>query len=282
MGSAGFSGSICTGVAYMENSAPVSVMRKRAMPWTETPGAVLYLDLDRFKPVNDELGHHAGDLVLVEVARRLRESVRAGATVARVGGDEFVVVLPDCTTPRPVAARIAEAVQAPIRVEGTQVSVGTSIGFAVFPEVASTLDELLHAADAALYEVKRNGRGGIARARRPVDEGLGRLVHGPLGLGDSGAAGQELPYGLAGAALRLLREMTDGRGRRGQPQLPLLRRAQPGEQAQQRRLARAVGPDQADHISGRDDEVEPAEQGTVTVTGGEVLGDEGGSHRGRS
>jgi diguanylate cyclase (GGDEF)-like protein len=137
-----------------------------------TPGALLYLDLDRFKPVNDRLGHHAGDLVLVEVARRLRETVRAGATVARVGGDEFVVVLPECATPRLVATRIAEAVEAPIHVQGESVTVGTSVGIATYPDTAADLNGLLQAADGALYAAKRAGRGGIVRAAgRAPDRG---------------------------------------------------------------------------------------------------------------
>ena len=89
---------------------------------------------------------------------------RAGATVARVGGDEFVVVLPECTTPRLVATRIVEAVEAPIVVEGELVAVGTSVGIATFPDIASDFTGLLQAADAALYQAKRTGRRGIVRA----------------------------------------------------------------------------------------------------------------------
>jgi diguanylate cyclase (GGDEF)-like protein len=144
-----------------------SVMRKElARP--RRPGALLYLDLDRFKPVNDRLGHHAGDLVLVEVAHRLRETVRAGATVARVGGDEFVVVLPECTTPRLVATRIVEAVEAPMHIAGESVTVGTSVGIATYPDVAADLAGLLQAADGALYEAKRTTRGGVVRAAGPA------------------------------------------------------------------------------------------------------------------
>ncbi|HET6562256.1 MAG TPA: GGDEF domain-containing protein [Marmoricola sp.] len=150
-----------TGLA---NRSHLEVVMKDVLARPRTPGALLYLDLDRFKPVNDLLGHHAGDLVLVEVARRLRETVRAGATVARIGGDEFVVVLPECATPRRVATRIVEAIEAPIEIDGHEVSVGTSIGIAVFPGLATELTGLLQAADAALYDAKRAGRGGIVRA----------------------------------------------------------------------------------------------------------------------
>ncbi|CAM5731832.1 hypothetical protein STENM223S_02795 [Streptomyces tendae] len=133
---------------------------------------------------------------------------------------------------------------------------------------------------AAEREPPLQGGGvGVVRAGRAVDQALGGLVHGVLGLGDAGAAGQEGAHGLAGPPLRLLREVADGGGGRGEPQLALLGRGEPGEQAQQRGLAGAVGSDQADHVAGRDDEVEPGEQGAVAVSGGEVLGDEGGSHQ---
>ncbi|CAL9628649.1 hypothetical protein SUDANB21_06041 [Streptomyces sp. enrichment culture] len=133
---------------------------------------------------------------------------------------------------------------------------------------------------AAQREPAFEGGGvGVVRAGCAVDQTLGRLVHGVLGLGDAGAAGEEGAHGLAGPPLRLLREMADGGGGRGEAQLALLGRGEPGEQAQQRGLAGAVGPDEADHVAGRDDEVESGEQGAVAVSGGEVLGDEGGSHQ---
>ncbi len=112
------------------------------------------------------------------------------------------------------------------------------------------------------------------------DEGLGRLVHGALGVGDPGAAGQELGDGLAVAPLGLLREVADGGGGRGEPQLALLRAVESGEQAQQGGLARAVDSDETDHVSRGDDEVEPGEERAVAVSGGKVLGDESGSHQG--
>ncbi len=151
----------------LSNRSHLEVVMNDVLGAPHTTGALLYLDLDRFKPVNDLLGHHAGDIVLVEIARRLQESVRAGATVARIGGDEFAVVLPGCQTPDQVAARIAEAVEAPIQIGDEQVSVGTSIGIAAFPDVAGDLAGLLAAADAALYQAKRTGRRRVGRARRP-------------------------------------------------------------------------------------------------------------------
>jgi diguanylate cyclase (GGDEF)-like protein len=177
----------------LSNRSHLEVVMKELLSRPTTPGALLYLDLDRFKPVNDVHGHHAGDLVLTEVARRLRETVRSGATVARLGGDEFVVVLPECTTPRRVAARLVEAVEAPIDIEGTVVTVGTSVGIAPFPDVAAGLGDLLRAADVALYEAKRTGRRGIVVARAvtsadaaPTEGASTRSASAPLG--DLGAA----------------------------------------------------------------------------------------------
>lgn len=115
---------------------------------------------------------------------------------------------------------------------------------------------------------------------RPVDEGLRGGVHRGLGIGDARAAGQELAHGLVGAALRFLRQVADRGGGRGEPQLALLRLVETGEQPEQRRFTGAVDSDETDHITGRDHEVELGEESAVAVSGGEVLGDESGSHQG--
>jgi diguanylate cyclase (GGDEF)-like protein len=124
--------------------------------------AVLFLDLDDFKPINDHLGHEAGDLALIEIARRLSSVVREADTLARVGGDEFVIVISDLDTTRDVAQAAAcvvaskciEAVSAPMTIKNEVRSVGISIGIAMGTG-ASSFDDLLSAADTAMYRAKQ-------------------------------------------------------------------------------------------------------------------------------
>jgi len=124
--------------------------------------AVLCLDLDRFKPINDTLGHAAGDAVLRETAARISARLRETDTVARVGGDEFVVVSYDHAgglDPDGLCQRLLETVTQPIEVAGERVEVGLSIGIACCPDDAVDVDRLLSYADMALYEAKQAGRG---------------------------------------------------------------------------------------------------------------------------
>ncbi len=125
-----------------------------------TPLALLLIDLDRFKDVNDTLGHHHGDLLLRQVGARMGALLRATDTVARLGGDEFAVVLPgaDSATGTVVAAKIATALAAPFAVEGRDLTIGASIGIAVCPEHGVDAETLLRRADVAMYAAK--GRGG--------------------------------------------------------------------------------------------------------------------------
>jgi len=123
--------------------------------------AVLYLDLDRFKAVNDTQGHLVGDEVLRQVAARFAGCVRAEDTVARVGGDEFVVLLPRANRPEEaalVADKLRSTLSEPIVVDDSQVTLTVSVGIALFPVDGSRPDDLVGAADHAMYAAKRGGR----------------------------------------------------------------------------------------------------------------------------
>lgn len=123
--------------------------------------AVMFIDLDRFKEVNDSMGHKAGDILLCEVARRLKDGMRPGDIVARLGGDEFVVVA-HCASGTDSAARIAEkllsSLSAPIDIEGQEVFVGGSIGISMYPQDGQTRELLFQNADTAMYRAKAAGR----------------------------------------------------------------------------------------------------------------------------
>ncbi len=122
---------------------------------------LVFIDLDRFKPINDTLGHSVGDAVLTEVARRLQALVRVGDTVARLGGDEFTVLAEDLASEadaHQIAARALEAIARPFHVAGREVFVGASIGIAYAREAAVSAETLLRDADTAMYEAKRSGR----------------------------------------------------------------------------------------------------------------------------
>jgi diguanylate cyclase (GGDEF)-like protein/PAS domain S-box-containing protein len=129
----------------------------RASGRADTHVAVLILDLDRFKEINDALGHAAGDTLLVELGRRLEGVLRESDTVARLGGDEFGVLLPDARVPDDVlaaVARIRKAVEEPVTVQDLPLSVEGSIGIALHPQDGAESDALLQSADVAMYRAK--------------------------------------------------------------------------------------------------------------------------------
>ncbi|MFP5429412.1 MAG: diguanylate cyclase domain-containing protein [Gammaproteobacteria bacterium] len=127
----------------------------------QTSVAVLYVDLDRFKAINDSCGHHVGDEVLRQAAARLRDSARESDLVARLGGDEFAMVL-DSREPRRAASLVSgKILQAFARVTdigGSKIQVGSSIGISIYPDDSTDADELVKCADKAMYQAKASGR----------------------------------------------------------------------------------------------------------------------------
>ncbi|HSV51858.1 MAG TPA: diguanylate cyclase [Burkholderiaceae bacterium] len=150
-----------TGVA---NRAGLAAHAER-LPIDAAPRALMLIDLDHFKPVNDRFGHEAGDAVLVEIAGRLEKQVRPGDTVARLGGDEFVILFdgaPDRDMLETIARRLLEAVAAPLVFRGETLAVGGSVGVACDPKATMDLAALMRAADVAMYHIKARGRAGYA------------------------------------------------------------------------------------------------------------------------
>jgi diguanylate cyclase (GGDEF)-like protein len=134
-----------------------------ARPFEQVHFALLFIDLDKFKTINDVHGHNCGDVVLKTVAQRLREVVRTSDIVARYGGDEFVVLLKDVSSMRDVVAteeKIRHAVEQPIALEQDEVDVGASLGWAIFPQDGEDADTLLKVADMRMFEAKRTRRQG--------------------------------------------------------------------------------------------------------------------------
>jgi diguanylate cyclase (GGDEF)-like protein len=126
------------------------------------PGALLLIDLDRFKEVNDTLGHDYGDALLIEVSQRLHATLRREDTLARLGGDEFAVLVagvPDRATVVELAGRLQDALRRPFALRGVAVELEASIGVALYPEHGETAGTLLQRADVAMYDAKRGGHG---------------------------------------------------------------------------------------------------------------------------
>ncbi|MFK4135716.1 EAL domain-containing protein [Pseudomonas luteola] len=150
-----------TGLANRRAMYSFLEARLEVPPSLEDPLYVFYLDLDGFKPINDTLGHAAGDKVLVEVARRLQDSMREDDLVARIGGDEFVIVASGMSS-RPVierfCSRLLKTLQSSMTIDKHEVNVGCSIGIVSAPKDSCRADDLLRFADIALYEAKAAGR----------------------------------------------------------------------------------------------------------------------------
>lgn len=127
--------------------------------------ALMFIDLDRFKAVNDNLGHDVGDMLLKVVSERIHTCMRSSDILFRIGGDEFTVILPVITEPEEavsVATRVLEAVAAPVLIDGHELSVGATIGIAIYPGDGDSAGELLRNADAAMYSAKASCRGTLA------------------------------------------------------------------------------------------------------------------------
>ncbi len=164
----------------LHNRAAFLEMFDHALGHAERCGrrlALLYLDLDRFKKINDTLGHVIGDRVLEASARRLRDAVRNDDEVARLGGDEFIIMLEDFAheeSPARVARKVISLLSQPIRIEHHTLHVTTSIGIAIYPDDGLDATQLLKNADSAMYMAKREGRNGFqyftqAMAKREED-----------------------------------------------------------------------------------------------------------------
>ena len=164
------------GLTDLANRAWLAEVMQRQLPRAQRgePLAVLCLDLDRFKAVNDTLGHAAGDALLQQVAGRLRDSVRESDTLARLGGDEFAVLQVGTAQPEGAAVlgqRLIDTLGQPFQLDGHQVRIGVSIGVATAPRDGDRPDTLLKHADMALYRAKAAGRGVLRYFEPGMDAG---------------------------------------------------------------------------------------------------------------
>ena len=175
----------------LPNRALLNDRLKQAIARAERSGYevwVLFLDLDRFKPINDSLGHKAGDVLLQMIAERLLAASRDNDTVSRLGGDEFVMVLSDFpagTLTTTIISRILEAIAEPMILEGQQVVVSCSIGAAVYPIDGSDDESLIEHADAAMYHAKKNGRGNVQFYATSMNERASERLKIEAGLRDA-------------------------------------------------------------------------------------------------
>lgn len=137
--------------------------------------ALMYLDLDRFKPINDKHGHEVGDVVLQQAAIRMQASVREYDTVARLGGDEFAILFDNLNheVPQDAAERVLASLRKPMEIGELSLTIGASGGLAIFPQAAETIDGFVHCADQAMYAAKRAGGDRLEVYARETEKGRG-------------------------------------------------------------------------------------------------------------
>lgn len=183
------------GLTELPNRAAL-VNRLDALLTAAAPGevSVLFIDLDNFKVVNDSLGHGVGDELLREIAHRLRHVTRDSDSLARFGGDEFVVFVDGGVDAEVVAERLRRAVQAPVVVDGHELVITASIGFAVNSEAGLTADDLLRNADAAMYRAKASGRDRIEPFRVETRSASFGVLHTASELRRGLERGEVVPY----------------------------------------------------------------------------------------
>jgi diguanylate cyclase (GGDEF)-like protein len=126
-------------------------------------GSIMYLDLDEFKVINDTFGHDVGDIVLTEFTKRVRGCLRRVDTLARMGGDEFTILLPhtDKMSAERIAKRILQTFHDPFHIHGHTIAISSSIGISLYPKQGEKAEQLIKVADIALYKAKQNGRNQI-------------------------------------------------------------------------------------------------------------------------
>lgn len=154
---------VCNRFAYLERMN--ALLASSASMNQPVQHAVFFLDLDRFKQVNDTLGHSIGDQLLVEIANRIKKLLKNKDILARYGGDEFVITLTNITHSREAAKfaeQIIRAIEAPVMIEKQEVFVSTSMGISIYPEDGTSTEELINCADKAMTFSKENGRNGFA------------------------------------------------------------------------------------------------------------------------
>ena len=149
------------------------------MEGTDTEAALIYIDLDHFKDINDTLGHAAGDALLVQISERLRGMVRGGDVVARLGGDEFLILMVAPNVRDEVSKighRLRATVALPVQISGTEVTVTPSVGVSIYPADGHDMDSLLRNADLAMYAAKDGGRNNLTFFQAPMADKLHRRL----------------------------------------------------------------------------------------------------------